>query len=285
MATQPDVLAKAASLENAVPPSPSKWSSKLDPLLFGAVVSAGAYVFALLSYSLYVQTHTYAAATQRAISDPSKGDIVLLAYTRAADFAIVKTSVVFLGFILTFVGALYVLRAATSDFSLNVKSGESSGSLATSSPGLVMLTLGVVTVNCAMFARTTVGIDAAAPNHASIEFSSERQTVKAAPGTTPDLQVNRVPLVLPPFPAGAIVLTEAQKNALAVVAKRLAKDPSLRLVISDQADPNESIEMNLSLNARREEAIRAYLGNLGLGDRISVNSIGNEPRIVPPPTG
>jgi outer membrane protein OmpA-like peptidoglycan-associated protein len=113
----------------------------------------------------------------------------------------------------------------------------------------------------------------------------ERQPVKVAPGTTPELQVNLVPLDLPPFPVGAIVLTEAQKNALAAVAKQLAKDPSLRLVISDQVDPKESTEMNLSLNARREEAIRAYLGNLGLGDSISVNSIGKEPRIVPPPTG
>jgi len=114
---------------------PSKWSRKVDVLLFAIVSLAAVYVFALLSYSLYVQIHAYSSATQRAIADTARGDVVVLAFTRAADFAIVKTSVVFLGFILTFFGALYVLRVASASFSMKASFGTSSGALDTSSPG------------------------------------------------------------------------------------------------------------------------------------------------------
>src|SRR5262249_17042157 len=94
----------------------SRWPKELDILLFVVVALAAAFVFGLLCYSLFSQIHTYSSAINRAVSDPARGDVVVLAYTRASDFAIVKTSVVFLGFILAFLGALYVLRTATAIF-------------------------------------------------------------------------------------------------------------------------------------------------------------------------
>src|SRR5690242_15724930 len=128
----------------------SRWSKILDILLFAVVASAAVYVFVLLSFSLHSQMNTYSTAIQSALKDPQRGDAVALAYARASDFAIIKISVIFLGFIMAFVGALYVLRTATAAFLLSVTPQQGApASLQTSSPGLVMIALGVITINCA----------------------------------------------------------------------------------------------------------------------------------------
>lgn len=89
-------------------------------------------------------------------------DAIRLAFTRAADFAIVKTSVTFLGFVLALVGALYVLRVSSSSYSLGVKASGKEANLSTTSPGLVMVTLGVVAVVSALFSKSDVNIDSSA---------------------------------------------------------------------------------------------------------------------------
>lgn len=57
---------------------------------------------------------------------------------------------------LVFTGALYVLRIATSQYRFNVKSGRHSGTLQTSSPGLVMITLGVFLVALTVSNKTVM---------------------------------------------------------------------------------------------------------------------------------
>jgi hypothetical protein len=265
-----------SSLPNAGQPSPyiqpsaastTPWSRKLDSLLFAIVALAAGYVFCLLSYSLYAQLHTYAAATARAMSDPKRGDIVVLAFTRAADFAIIKTSVVFLGFILAFIGALYVLRTATASFSMTVKTGTAGGSLATSSPGLVMIALGVVTVNCALFARTSVDIDAL-KNLPSIE-------VVPPPGNSPSAKKQDT-VVLPPFPKGSSELSKEQKDILNSLSGRLQGDPNLKIQLAEQTDSTDSTELNMALADRRTAVVRLYLSAMQAQDRVTVMSQGKE---------
>ena len=250
------------------------WQGRLDVLLFLLVSLAAAYVFALLSYSLYSQLQTYATATQRAISDPSRGDVVVLAFTRAADFAIVKTSVVLLGFILAFFGALYVLRTASVGFKMRVGVGHTSGSLDTSSPGLVMVALGIVTINCALFVRTSVDIDAL----------KNLPQIKLSPTSEPQQQAfdakaaeNRS-ISLPPFPKGSDELTNVQKQILDSVAQELASNPTLTITIPHQPDDSEmSTEYNLALSDRRKTAINNYLLRLtSPSSRVRITTFGKQ---------
>ena len=58
-----------------------------------------------------------------------------------------------LAFTVVFFGALYVLRTATSGYSLSGSGGGFSANLQTSSPGLVMVTLGLTIVAVAVLAK------------------------------------------------------------------------------------------------------------------------------------
>lgn len=81
-----------------------------------------------------------------------------LTYARALDEASIKMSALMLAFVLVFLGALYVLRTTTSAFHLGINNAPAgqSGTLETSSPGLVMVTLGLVLVAIAVLHRTDI---------------------------------------------------------------------------------------------------------------------------------
>jgi len=280
----------------------SRWPGLLDELLFVVITVAAVYVFVLLSYSLYFQVHTYSNAIQSALSDPNRGDIIALAYARATDFAIVKISVVFLGFILAFLGALYVLRTATASFSLTGSSGTSSASLQTSSPGLVMIVLGVATINCALFARTTVGLDSANANKGNIQIASvgspaptpAKQTVHADQ-TRSQADLDALSLAnissiaaftvgssgpapqFPPFAANSADLTEKQKRFLADLARKMAKTQD-SVQIEAKGEDGEPVEASLALAELRADAIKKFLVQTNMaGDRVKVITYGKLP--------
>jgi hypothetical protein len=83
-----------------------------------------------------------------------------LTYAQALDEAIIKTSALMLAFVVVFLGALYVLRTSTAQYHLSVTGKETSGTLETSSPGLVMVTLGLVIVAVAVLHRTDISYQA-----------------------------------------------------------------------------------------------------------------------------
>jgi hypothetical protein len=93
---------------------------------------------------------------QKALDSPRIDHAVVLTYSRSWDFAVVKTSSIFLGFSLILIGALYVLRVAESRFSMSVESNGTKGSLESRSPGLIMLVLGVVLVALVLYSKSTV---------------------------------------------------------------------------------------------------------------------------------
>lgn len=126
----------------------------LDRRLFVAVSLILVLLAALCVTGLGIQIHTYLVEIGKATQKADTSSI--LSFTRAMDAAIMKTSALFLGYLLIFTGALYILRIATAHYQLSVTSGNRAGSLDTSSPGLVMVTLGVALVMTAMLSKTSV---------------------------------------------------------------------------------------------------------------------------------
>ncbi len=110
----------------------------------------------LLGASLYFQHLNYSLGVNSAIKGAKTDHNSIITYSRAWDFAVIKTSSLFLAFTLIFVGSLYVLRIADSNYSLKIEGKEVKGSLETSSPGLVMITLGVILVGLVLYDKSLI---------------------------------------------------------------------------------------------------------------------------------
>lgn len=117
----------------------------------------------------------------RAFDEYPLDKAAVLTFARALDAAIIKTSGLFLGYVLVFTGALYVLRIATSQYRFNVKSGRHSGTLQTSSPGLVMITLGVFLVALTVSNKTVMNYGEGTSTSAPPVSSGEGTSTSAPP--------------------------------------------------------------------------------------------------------
>ena len=158
--------APSAAPVGAVPsiPKPSDGPVR-EPLfshqLFRIVTGLLGFQLALLIGNLWFQFHNYATGIRMAEKAGATADIVslVLVYSRAWDFAVTKTSALFLGFMVIYLGALYVLRSADTSYELSINQGAQSGAtLKSSSPGLVMITLGALLVALVISNRSEVGI-------------------------------------------------------------------------------------------------------------------------------
>jgi hypothetical protein len=124
-----------------------KFSNSLDIAIFAAVAIVLLALLALLASNLSFQYGNYRDGIKLALADPKFIDHPsILTYSRAWDFAVAKTSALFLSFLLIFTGAMYVLRSAESRVELSAEKGELRGALSVSSPGLVMVAMGVFLV-------------------------------------------------------------------------------------------------------------------------------------------
>ena len=120
------------------------FSKRLDVAIFAAVAVVLFALLVLLAFNLVFQYLNYRDGVRFALADPKYIDHAsVLTYSRAWDFAVVKTSALFLSFLLIFTGALYVLRVGETNFELSAEKADFKGSLSLSSPGLIMVTLGV----------------------------------------------------------------------------------------------------------------------------------------------
>jgi len=137
------------------PKGPPPTIDLLSENLFRVVSVILIFVACLLIAGLVIQTRSYygglkaataVSATPAETNPPA--DLVdhaaIITYARGLGAAFVKTSALFLGFILIFTGTLYVLRMAEASYQLHLSSGKIQGSLQTASPGLVIVTLGVL---------------------------------------------------------------------------------------------------------------------------------------------
>lgn len=140
-------------------------ASAREPLynrpLFFIVTSMLVIQLVLLIGSLWFQYHNYAtgiALAQQSGAGPESVSLILV-YSRAWDFAVTKTVSLFLGYMVLYTGALYVLRSADTSYELSVTQGsQQSASLKTSSPGLVLVTLGGALIALVLQSRSEVGL-------------------------------------------------------------------------------------------------------------------------------
>ncbi|MEK6334016.1 MAG: hypothetical protein AABM67_03645 [Acidobacteriota bacterium] len=156
-------------------------SDYLDKSLFVVVAVVLLFTVVLLYMNLSFQRQNYAAGITAALKSDNVDHAVVIAYTRAWDFAIAKISSIFLAFCLIMVGALYVLRAASVSYSLSVAHKSRKGSLETGSPGLVMITLGVILMAVVMFSTSRVDFQSS-----DVSRPREPQMIPPDALTTPD---------------------------------------------------------------------------------------------------
>ncbi len=133
------------------------FSNSLDVAIFAAVAVVLLSLIALLATNLAFQYFNYRDGITFALADPKVIDhAIVLTYSRAWDFAVAKTSALFLAFLLVFTGALYVLRSAEVRFEASADKGGFKGNLSVSSPGLIMVILGVFLVAFVLSNKTMV---------------------------------------------------------------------------------------------------------------------------------
>jgi hypothetical protein len=135
-------------------------TAELTRWLFRTVLGILAVLALVLVSNLWVQYSTYHAALDRVNAAMSVQELTAtVVLAKAWDFAVVKTCSLFLAFTLIFVGALYVLRQGDQAYQASFGSGGMKATLQSSSPGLVLATLGVALVIAALFATSTIQIE------------------------------------------------------------------------------------------------------------------------------
>jgi hypothetical protein len=125
--------------------------TKLDVMTSAVTIIVLCSVFGFLFYILLGQIGSY----QRLLADASAGS-AKLALARAADAAIVKTCSIFLAFALMFLGALYTFRVTSTPYRLSAEGDKVKGTLETASPGLVMITIGMVLICSAIWKEYSI---------------------------------------------------------------------------------------------------------------------------------
>ena len=135
----------------------------LDQRIMWTVCALLGLLSTLLVASVALQWQKYDSVIRVAAVESPPDHSAVLCYARALDAAVIKTCALMLGFTVVFLGALYVLRTTTVAFSLGLSGKGYNGTLQTTSPGLVMITLGLAIV--ATTVLTKADIDYHAPTY------------------------------------------------------------------------------------------------------------------------
>lgn len=182
------VVGPKSKVNNADEPTSDKFNSYLSRPIFTIVSLILLFLVVTLIGSLFVQYLNYNSGILLASEGNEKiNHSIILTYARSWDFAIVKTSALFLSFLLVFTGALYVLRSADSKFLLTVDGKNTTGSLEASSPGLVMITVGVILLVIVLTTNSTVEYSRkiVAGSESVMELPTANQPNRLEPINTP----------------------------------------------------------------------------------------------------
>ncbi len=158
------VLPIAADEQESVKPAATRAARRaragdrgLDRLILGVAGFIVVVTTGLLLYVVVTQVRTYNVAVMAALKAGTLDHAAVLAYARSTDFSAAKISALFLGFLLIFLGAMFVLRVAETEYSFAMTPAEQRQvTFSTSSPGLAMVTLGVILVIVVLFAKSTI---------------------------------------------------------------------------------------------------------------------------------
>ncbi len=117
---------------------------RLEWIILVTIIILVVSVLVLLLLNMVSQYMNYYTVIELTLKSSSVNHAAVITYLQALDFATVKTSSLFISFLIVFVGGLYLLRVAESQFYLSVEAKNARATLSTTSPGLVMALFGVV---------------------------------------------------------------------------------------------------------------------------------------------
>jgi len=164
----------------------------VDGRLFVIVALVVLVILVLLSVNLFFQYNNYSLGISTLFKHEDPGDHVMaLTYSRAWDFAVVKTSSLFISFVLIFTGALYVLRAGETKISASAESGNMKGTIELTSPGLALALMGVGLVCFTLFNKSDITMSEPARTHAEETVNTKDEP--ADTGTAPDADNSGTP--------------------------------------------------------------------------------------------
>lgn len=129
-----------------------------DKAIFLVIVAVLTAIVVLLFVSLWFQYAQYSSGVDAVAQGKQINHVALLVYSRAWDFAVIKTSSLFLSFLLIFAGAIFVLKKAVGSLSGGAEYGTFKGSINVSGPGLVLAFLGVCLAALTIYNKTEVGL-------------------------------------------------------------------------------------------------------------------------------
>lgn len=164
----------------------------LSTRLFVVVCLIVVFIATVLLSGLLVQWRAYSEGIKAAVSGMNDGiaanvdHAAIITYARGLGAAVNKTSALFLGFMLIFTGALYVLRHSAVAYSLTANSGKMSGALATTSPGLVIVTLGIILTIATIMTKSDIDYEGPASNPVAPESThrgKEATPIPSEPNT------------------------------------------------------------------------------------------------------
>jgi len=167
-----------------------------------------------------------------------------LAFARSFDAAVIKTGSIFLAFLLVLLGGLYTFRLGDVLYKLSGEGGSLKGAFETASPGLVMLTLGIVVIAVAICKEYTISINRLVmnpqPAAASVE-STATSASTAATGASITTSMGS-----PAIPAGQFTENDvlAMNTAITLIDARQANLSPLEQDAWARAEPAPSAETN-----------------------------------------
>lgn len=164
---------------------------RLDGKLFTIVAVLIVGLGVLLVLNLWLQYVNYQSGIEAALTgNASTHHTSIVTYARAWDFAVVKTSGLFVSFVMIFTGALYVLRAGETVFKARAKVGDLKAGLWTTSPGLAMVFVGAVLAAVVVWHDSYIGFAPGNGGRAAVE-TSEGSSISGLD----DLFVEKSPVV------------------------------------------------------------------------------------------
>ena len=235
-ATAPAMAQAPATAQAPANGQPADRETAREPLfthaLFRIVTALLGFQIVLLGGNLWFQFRNYATGIRLAEQAGATADIVslILIYSRAWDFAVTKTSALFLGFVVIYLGALYVLRSADSAYEVTLNQGPQPGaSLRSSSPGLLMVLLGTLLVALVLSNRSEVGfqVDPTGGAGGVAAVSASTATAAGSTSASPASATN-------PAPTSA---TAARPAAAPAAPARPAANPAAAAPVEDHRMP------------------------------------------------
>ncbi len=150
---------------------------KIDHVIFACTLLLLGFVVGVVLWNVAAQMGHYETALTQELNSQAPSKVFLISANRALDFVLIRSAALIFGVTLTLLGALYLFKVFDTPFDLSAGGAEKLNlSFKTSSPGLVMITLGVVLVISTVYARSTVSY-----NYEAVP-GRVRETASSAPG-------------------------------------------------------------------------------------------------------